>query len=74
MRQTRRPSSRSFWVIVARSHLTKNASSGVVHASAPFWNSAKRKSEIADGTLAQRFSPFGSNTGHCVLRSIECSR
>ena len=72
--QTRRPLSRSFWVMVVRSHFTKKACSGLVPMMAPLRHSLKRKLETVLRTLAQSCSPLGSKTAHWVPASIECSR
>src|ERR1051326_873063 len=74
IRQTSRPLSRSFCVIVERSQRTKKDFSGLSPRSAPICHSFRRKSEMVRRTLAQSSSPFGSNTAHCVPLSIECSR
>src|SRR3989442_8483085 len=70
IRQTRRPLSRSFCVIVERSHLTKYAFSGLSPRSAPIDHSLNKKSSIVRRTFAHSASPFGSHTAHCVPRSI----
>ena len=50
-RQTSRPLSRSFWVIVERSHFTKYAFSGLSPSSAPICHSFKRKSSTVRRTI-----------------------
>src|SRR6185436_18342769 len=69
IRQISRPLSRSFCVMVLRSHLTKYASCGVVPSSAPETNSLYRKPLTVSVILTQSLEPFGSNTAHWVPRS-----
>ena len=73
IRQIMRPLSRSFCVIVVRSHRTKYASSGLSPSSAPSRHNTSRKSSTLCRMLSQSRSLLGSKTAHCVLRSIECS-
>ncbi len=74
IRQISRPLSKSSWVIVVRSHLTKNASSCVVPISAPLRHTVRRKLVIDVRTAIHVGSELGSKTAHCVPRSIDCSR
>ena len=71
--QISRPLSMSVWVIVVRSHLTKNASSGLTPSSAPERQTSVRKLRIVRRTRAHSTSVLGSNTTHCRPRSIDCS-
>ena len=64
MMQMSRPLSRSFWVMVVRSHFTKKASSGLMPRRAPVRHSLKRKLGWCCGRRAQRCSPLGSKTTH----------
>lgn len=60
----RRPLLISFGVMVLRSTLTKKASSGLVPASPPSFQTLMRNSLIISLTLPHNFSLFGSNTTH----------
>src|SRR5215208_5065456 len=70
----RRPLSISSWVIVVRSHLTKNACSGAVPISAPSLHTLVRNEAMVAMTLDQSLSLLGSNTVHRVPSSIDSSR
>lgn len=66
MMQMSLPLSRSSWVIVVRSHLTKKASSGFMPISAPSLQTRVRNSVMVALTRPQSFSLFGSKTTHWV--------
>src|SRR5262245_16908173 len=73
IKQMSLPLSQSSCVMVVRSHLTKNASSCVVPISAPLRQTVRRKLVIDVRIALHVGSEFGSNTAHCVPRSIDCS-
>src|SRR5262249_41114219 len=66
IRQTMRPLSRSFCVMVVRSQRTKYASSGLLPSRWPLLNSLNRKSSTVLRTFDHSSGPFGSKTAHCV--------
>src|SRR5437016_2530540 len=68
-----RPLSMSSWVMVVRSHLTKNACSGLLPISAPSRHARVRNWLTLWLTRAQSFSSLGSNTAHCVPSSMDFS-
>ena len=62
------PLSMSVCVVVSASHLTKNASRGVVPANAPCWKRVLRNEPTFSRIDAHSAASFGSNTTHCVPR------